>query len=88
MKKILLSIALAVAAFTPLRSVAQNVEELADVMWYQTSYKEITAERRAAMNEMQKYADSFTHTLFEEYLDTTAGTDKEQALEEMIFIVI
>ena len=33
------------------------------------------------MNEMQKYADSFTHTLFNEYLVTTAGTEKEQALE-------
>ena len=81
MKKILLSIALVAAAFSPMRSIAQNVEQLADVMWHQTSYKEITAERRAAMNEMQKYADTFTHTLFNEYLGTTAGTEKEQALE-------
>ena len=81
MKKILLSIAFAAAAFSPMRGVAQSVEELADVMWYKTSYKEISAERRTAMNEMQKYADSFTDTLFEEYLNTTAGTEKEQALE-------
>ena len=81
MKKILLSIAFAAAAFSPMRGVAQSVEELANVMWYKTSYKEISTERRAAMNEMQKYADSFTDTLFEEYLNTTAGTEKEQALE-------
>ena len=80
MRKILLSLIL-VASFIPSRSIAQNVEQLADVMWHQTSYKEITAERRAAMNEMQKYADTFTHTLFNEYLGTTAGTEKEQALE-------
>ena len=80
MRKILLSLIL-IASFIPSRSVAQNVEQLADVMWNQTSYKEITAERRAAMNEMQKYADTFTHTLFNEYLGTTAGTEKEQALE-------
>lgn len=80
MRKILLSLIL-IASFIPSRSIAQNVEQLADVMWHQTSYKEITAERRAAMNEMQKYADTFTHTLFNEYLGTTAGTEKEQALE-------
>lgn len=80
MRKILLSL-IFIASFIPSRSIAQNVEQLADVMWHQTSYKEITAERRAAMNEMQKYADSFTHTLFNEYLGTTAGTEKEQALE-------
>lgn len=80
MRKILLSLIL-IASFIPSRSIAQNIEQLADVMWHQTSYKEITAERRAAMNEMQKYADTFTHTLFNEYLGTTAGTEKEQALE-------
>lgn len=80
MRKILLSL-IFIASFISSRSVAQNVEQLADVMWHQTSYKEITAERRTAMNEMQKYADSFTHTLFNEYLGTTAGTEKEQALE-------
>ena len=80
MRKILLSL-IFIASFIPSRSIAQNVEQLADVMWHQTSYKEITAERRAAMNEMQKYADTFTHTLFNEYLGTTAGTEKEQALE-------
>ena len=80
MRKILLSLIL-IASFISSRSIAQNVEQLADVMWHQTSYKKITAERRAAMNEMQKYADTFTHTLFNEYLGTTAGTEKEQALE-------
>lgn len=80
MRKILLSL-IFIASFISSRSVAQNVEELADVMWYKTSYKEISTERRAAMNEMQKYADTFTHTLFNEYLGTTAGTEKEQALE-------
>ena len=80
MRKILLSL-IFIASFIPSRSVAQNVEQLTDVMWHQTSYKEITPERRAAMNEMQKYADTFTHTLFNEYLGTTAGTEKEQALE-------
>ena len=81
MRKILLSL-IFIASFIPSRSIAQNVEQLADVMWHQTSYKEITAERRAAMNEMQKYADSFTHTLFNEYLGTTAGTRLQFARRE------
>ena len=81
MKKLWHSMLLMAAMLAPTLGSAQSIEELADVMWYKTSYKEISTERRAAMNEMQKYADSFTDTLFEEYLNTTVGTEKEQALE-------
>lgn len=81
MKRGLLLLVSVVLLLVPLSSWAQDVEELANVMWHKTSYKEITPERRAAMNEMQKYADSFTHTYFKEYLGTTFGTDKEKSIE-------
>ena len=81
MKKLWHSMLLMAAMLAPTLGSAQSIEELADIMWHKTSYKEISTERRAAMNEMQKYADSFTDTLFEEYLNTTVGTEKEQALE-------
>lgn len=81
MKKILLVLVLMASTITPLSLCAQSADELANVMWYKTSYKEITPERRAAMNEMQKYADSFTHTYFNEYLGTTKGTEKEKSIE-------
>ena len=81
MKKILLVLVLMASTITPLSLCAQSADELANVMWYKTSYKEITPERRAAMNEMQKYADSFTHTYFKEYLGTTKGTEKEKSIE-------
>lgn len=70
------------AMLAPALGSAQSIEELADIMWNKTSYKEITPERREAMNKMQHYADTFTHTLFNEYLSTTAGTEKEQAIEQ------
>lgn len=82
MKKLWHSLLLMVAMFAPALGSAQSIEELADIMWNKTSYKEITPERREAMNKMQHYADTFTHTLFNEYLATTAGTEKEQALEQ------
>jgi hypothetical protein len=81
MKRVLLFLACAVMSLVPSSGWAQDVEELADVMWYKTSYKEITPERRSAMNAMQKYADSFTHTYFKEYLNTTPGTEKEKSIE-------
>ena len=82
MKKLWHSLLLMVAMFAPALGSAQSIEELADIMWNKTSYKEITPERREAMNKMQHYADTFTHTLFNEYLATTAGTEKEQAIEQ------
>lgn len=81
MKRVLLFLACAVLLLVPSSGWAQDVEALADVMWYKTSYKEITPERRSAMNAMQKYADSFTHTYFKEYLNTTPGTEKEKSIE-------
>ncbi|MBR4994633.1 MAG: MBL fold metallo-hydrolase [Alistipes sp.] len=72
----------ALAALMPSLLSAQTIEELADVMWNKSSCRNFTEERRAAMNEMQKYVDTFTHTLFNEYLNTTAGTDKERAIEQ------
>ena len=80
MKRVLL-LACAILLLVPSSGWAQSVDDLANIMWYKTSYKEVTPERRAAMAEMQKYADSFTHTLFNEYLGTTPGTEKEKALE-------
>ena len=81
MKKMLLGLVLLAATLVPLSLCAQSADELANVMWYKTSYKEITPERRSAMNAMQKYADTFTHTYFKEYLATTVGTEKEKAIE-------
>ena len=81
MKRVLLLLACVALSFVPYRGLAQDAKELAHIMWYKTSYNQVSPERRAAMIEMQKYADSFTHTLFKEYLGTTVGTEKEKALE-------
>lgn len=60
---------------------AQTIEEMTDIFWNKTSCRTLTAERRAAMNKMQTYVDEFTHTLFNEYIVTPAGTDKERGIE-------
>jgi len=81
MKRVLLFLACAVLSLVPSSGWAQDADELANIMWYKSSYKEVTPERRSAMNAMQKYADSFTHTYFKEYLNTTPGTEKEKSIE-------
>lgn len=81
MKRVFGNLLLAAMVLMPSIIWAQTVEEMTDIFWNKSSCRNFTEERRAAMVEMQKYADTFTHTLFNEYLATSAGTDKEQALE-------
>ena len=81
MKRVLLLLACVALLLVPSSSWAQDADELANIMWYKSSYKEVTPERRSAMAAMQKYADSFTHTYFKEYLGTTKGTEKEKSIE-------
>ena len=61
---------------------AQSVEQMADIFWNKTSCRELTAERRAAMAEMQTYVNTFTHTLFSEYLKAPANSDKVEGIEQ------
>ena len=82
MKRALCNLLLTFAALTPSLLSAQTVEEIADIFWTKSSCRNLTEERRSAMAEMQKYADTFTHTLFGEYLKTSAGTEKEQGIEQ------
>lgn len=65
----------------PALASAQTIEEMADIFWNKSSCRNFTAERRAAMNEMQTYVEEFTHTLFNEYMATPEGTDKERGIE-------
>ena len=81
MKRVLLLLACVALLLVPSSGWAQDADELANIMWYKSSYKEVTPERRSAMAAMQKYADSFTHTYFKEYLGTTKGTEKEKSIE-------
>ena len=81
MKKLLQSVLIAVAVSLPTLASAQTIDEMADIFWNKSSCRNFTAERRAAMVEMQTYADGFPHTLFNEYLATPAGTDKERGIE-------
>ena len=67
--------------FVPTMGSAQTIEEMADIFWNKSNCRTLTAERRSAMNEMQTYVDEFTHTLFNEYMATPAGTDKERGIE-------
>ena len=61
---------------------AQSVEQMADTFWNKTSCRELTAERRTAMAEMQTYVNTFTHTLFSEYLKAPANSDKVEGIEQ------
>ena len=61
---------------------AQSVEQMTDTFWNKTSCRELTAERRAAMAEMQTYVNTFTHTLFSEYLKAPANSDKAEGIEQ------
>ena len=81
MKTLLRKLLLAVVALVPVVASAQTIEEMADIFWNKSSCRNFTSERRAAMAEMQTYVDSFTHTLFNEYIATPAGTDKERGIE-------
>ena len=76
--KLLLLVALALPAMVS----AQTIEQMADIFWNKSSCLELTSERRAAMNKMQTYVDTFPHTLFNEYMATPAGTDKERGIEQ------
>ena len=76
--KLLLFVALALPAMVS----AQTIEQMADIFWNKSSCLELTSERRAAMNKMQTYVDTFPHTLFNEYMATPAGTDKERGIEQ------
>ena len=69
------------AILLPTIGGAQGVEELADILWRQTSYLDLTAERKEAMAKMQRYADIFTDTQFVEYYRCSEGCAKEEALE-------
>lgn len=73
---------LVAATMLTTHSSAQTIEQMVDVLWNKTSYLEVTPERREAMTGIQKYADSFTHTLFSEYLATTPDSDKERGIEQ------
>lgn len=78
LNKLLLLVALALPAMVS----AQTIEQMADIFWNKSSCLELTSERRAAMNKMQTYVDTFPHTLFNEYMATPAGTDKERGIEQ------
>lgn len=81
MKRLLKNLLCLVGVVIPTLLSAQTIEEMADIFWNKTSYLELSSERRAAMTEMQTYVDEFTHTLFNEYIATPAGTDKERGIE-------
>lgn len=81
MKNLIKQLLIVVGAVMPTLLSAQTIEQLADTFWNKTSCLELTQERRAAMNEMQTYVDSFTHTLFSEYLAAPAGSEKVRGIE-------
>lgn len=81
MKNLIKQLLIVVGVVMPTLLSAQTIEQLADTFWNKTSCLELTQERRAAMNEMQTYVDSFTHTLFSEYLASPAGSEKVRGIE-------
>ena len=82
MKNILIKLLFVVGILVPTMLSAQSVEQMADIFWNKTSCRELTAERRAAMAEMQTYVETFTHTLFSEYLKAPANSDKTEGIEQ------
>lgn len=80
MKKVLKTALAVWLAFAPIASSAQSIEEMTDIFWKQTSCRNLTKERRAAMNGMQTYADNFTHEQFKEYLAEPAGSLQSEAI--------
>lgn len=79
--KFIIQLLFIVGISMPTMLYAQSIEQMADTFWYKSSCRELSPERLAAMDKMQTYVDGFTHTLFNEYLATPAGCDKEQGLE-------
>ena len=82
MKNIITKLLFVVGISVPTMLSAQSIEQMADTFWNKTSCLNLTPERRAAMDKMQTYADTFTHTLFHEYKATPEGSDKEQGIEQ------
>ena len=82
MKNIFIKLLFVVGISMPTMLYAQSIEQMADTFWNKTSCRELTQERLEAMDKMQTYVDSFTHTLFNEYMATPAGTDKEIGIEQ------
>lgn len=81
MKNLIKQLLIVVGVVMPTLLSAQTIEQLADTFWNKTSCLDLTQERRAAMNEMQTYVDSFTHTFFSEYLAAPAGSEKVRGIE-------
>ena len=69
------------ALLLPTLCGAQSVEELTNTLWYKTSYRAISPERKEAMTKMQSYADILTDTQFVEYYRASEGCEKEKSLE-------
>ena len=82
MKNIFIKLLFVVGISVPTMLSAQSVEQMADIFWNKSSCKVMTEERRAAMAEMQTYVNTFTHTLFNEYMATPAGSDKVAGIEQ------
>ncbi len=82
MKNILIKLLFVVGISMPTMLYAQSIEEMADIFWNKSSCKELTEERRAAMAEMQTYVNTFTHTLFNEYMVAPAGSEKVAGIEQ------
>ena len=82
MKTLLKKALLAIATLLPTLAPAQTIEEMTDVFWNQTSCRNLTPERRATMKGMQAHVDTFTHTLFKEYLTAPAQSDKVRQIEQ------
>lgn len=68
------------AILLPALCGAQGVESLVDILWNKTDYRAITAERKEAMEQMQRYVNILTDTQFVEYYRCSEGCEKEAAL--------
>ena len=82
MKNIITKLLFVVGISVPTMLSAQSVDQMADIFWNKSSCKVMTEERRAAMAEMQTYVNTFTHTLFNEYMAAPAGSDKVAGIEQ------
>ena len=75
-KRALLTIIISV----PFLASAQTIEEITHIFWEKSSCHNLTLERRTAMAKMQSYADTFTHTQFNEYLSSPLGSEKDRSI--------
>lgn len=82
MKNTIKQLLIVVGLTMPTLLSAQTIDQMADTFWDKTSCLELTAERRAAMDKMQSYVDTFTHTLFSEYLAAPASSEKVRGIEQ------